>query len=626
MESLMNGRPVKMVRIIVIVLLSQALLFSIIPIYTPPTLGQDTRTEPSLYHTYDEMVQELLELETQHSTILMVHNLTTTYEGRTVWAVKISDTPQINDSTEQDILFMAGFEANSIISSEIALYLISYLAENYSIDTRVTELINTREIWILPMVNPDGHEYIVNDTITWEKNRKDNGEGTFGVNLNRNFGFQWGEDDHSSDITTSQNYHGPEPFSEPEVEAIRNLVQSQEFVFSLSFSSHGEIITYPWGYTNATTAGQELLYEVARDMAMFNNYDIMQANEHLEHRGNVDDWLYAEQNVLPFTLFVADEDIPLEGEIESIAKENLDACLYLIDIADDPNRALTAQWTFMVYMGGDNNLEDEGIKDINEMEMVGSDPNVNIVVQFDRTPGEDSTNGDWTDTRRFLIMKDYDSNIINSPLKGVLGEANMAHPQTLLNFINWSITNYPAEHYFLDLWGHGKGWQGVTLDGADWLEMEEIESVLPKFKDRIHVVGFDNCNMAMIEVYTQFIGHVDYIVGSEKEEDALGWPYDTIFGTLKDEPTMSPLDLSSFIAEYYVEWAENNSYYSASISVADISELNDMINRTDTLAREMNHVLALYYNEINEAAKGAEQYARPPHPRDLFHFAKQHTH
>jgi hypothetical protein len=552
----------------------------------------------------------------------MTHNLSTTFEGRTVWAVKVSDTPQINDSSEEDILLMAGFEANSIISVEIALYFLSYLVNNYSQDPVITDFINNREIWILPMMNPDGHDHIVNDTITWEKNRRDNGDGTFGVNLNRNFGFEWGEDDHSSGISTSQNYHGTEAYSEPEVSAILSLVKSQEFVFSLSFSSSGEIITYPWGYTNATATGHELLSEIARDMAMFNNYDVMQASQHLTNRGNVDDWLYEEENVIPFTIFAADEDIPQEGEIESIAKENLQAFLYLLEIADDPNQAMMAEWTFMVYMGGDNNLEDEGIKDINEMETIGSDPNINIVVQFDRAPGEDQSNGDWTDTRRFLIMKDYDTNIINSPLKGVLGEANMAHPQTLLDFINWSVTNYPAEHYFLDLWGHGRGWQGVTLDGADWLEMEEIESVLPKFKERIDVVGFDNCNMAMIEVYSQFIGHVDYIVGSEKEEDALGWPYDTIFQDLKADPTMSQVDLSTMIAEYYVDWAENNSYYSASVSVVDIAKLNDMINRTDSLARQLNRILALYYNEIDSAVKGAEQYARKPHPKDLFHFAE----
>jgi hypothetical protein len=333
--------------------------------------------------------------------------------------------------------------------------------------------------------------------------------------------------------------------------------------------------------------------------------------------------LYGEANVLPFTIYAGDDDIPQEGEIESIAQKNLETCLYLLDIADDPNRAMTAQWTFMVYMGGDNDLEDEGVKDFNEMEMEGSDPYMNIVVQFDRSAGPyDTSNGNWADTRRFLVTKDYDTNIINSPLKGVLGEKNMADPQTLLDFVNWSMTNYPAEHYFLDIWGHGKGWQGVTLDNNDWLYMDEIKSILPNLKDRIDVVGFDNCNMAMIEVYTTFLNHTDYIVGSEKEEDALGWPYDRVFGDLKNDVSMSPLDLSKTIAVHYVEWATKSSYYSASISVVDMDNIIDMINKTDILARELNRSLALFYYEIDSSVKGAEQYARKPNPRDLYHFAQ----
>jgi hypothetical protein len=356
-------------------------------------------------------------------------------------------------------------------------------------------------------------------------------------------------------------------------------------------------------------------------MGMYNNYNVIQASEHLTNRGNADDWLYQE-GILPFTIMAGEEDAPQEGEIESIAQKNLEPCLYLLDIADNPDRAMMSQWTFMVYMGADNNLEVDGIRDFNEMEIIGSNPYVNIVVQFDRAPAYDESNGNWQDTRRFLVMKDYDTNIINSPLKGQLGEKNMADPQTLLDFVNWSQNNYPAEHYFLDIWGHGKGWQGVTLDGSQWLQMDDIKSVLPKFKERVDVVGFDNCNMAMIEVYTTFLGQTDYIVGSEKEEDAFGWPYDRIFNDLKADPLTSPLDLSKSIAFHYVDWAKNNSFYSASVSVVDMRYLNDMINRTHELAVELERVLALYYDEIQYAVDHAEQYRRPPNPKDLYHFAE----
>ncbi|UCE75342.1 MAG: hypothetical protein JSV56_06490 [Methanomassiliicoccales archaeon] len=581
------------------------------------------RGEGNSFHTYDEMVAEIMDIEAGNSSIVKVHNLTTTFEGRTLWAVKISDDPKNDDPTEPDVLITGGQKANSLVSVEIAMYLLNYLTNNYGTDNTVTEIVDNREIWILPMLNPDGHEYVENDTMNWEKNRVDNQDSTFGVNLDRNYGFNWGTDEHTSDNPPSQYYHGNSPFSEQETKAVRNLVESHDFVFSLSFSSYGEFITYPWGYTNSSTPDDELLIEIAKDMAMYSDYTVKQSGKIYVTHGNTDDWLYNEAGILPFTVLAGSEDIPQEGEIEAICEENLHASLYLMDIADDPSRAKKAQWTFMVYMSADDTLLEEwGIADFNEMETIGSNPYVNIVAQFDRAAGGDSSNGDWKDTRRFLVMRDYDTQLISTPMLSTIGEANMADPQTLLDFVNWSITNYPADHFLLDLWGHGRGWQGVTLDQGDWLSMSEIKSVLPKFKDRIDVVGFDNCNMAMIEVYTQFMGFADYIVGSEKEEDALGWPYEMIFEELAADSQMSPLELSTLIATQYVDWAENESFYSATVSVADLSHLQELINKTDALAKELNRTLALYLEDIRFAMDHTEQYAKKPYPRDLYHFAE----
>ncbi|MEE9151816.1 MAG: M14 family zinc carboxypeptidase, partial [Thermoplasmata archaeon] len=610
--------PFPPTRILLVILLCLALFLSLTPFITLNTQTEKTRAGSGLYHTYDEMVSEIQGIEINHSSIVKLHNLTTTFEGKTVWAIKVSDDPQINDSAEPDVLFTAGQKANSLISVEIALYLLNYLTNNYGNDSFVTELVNNREIWIIPMLNPDGHEYIGNGTEDWEKNKRDN----VGVNLNTNYGSEWGLDDHSSDDTGSQYYHGEGPFSEIETRAIKGLVESQDFVLSLSFSSFGETITYPWGYTNSSTPDEYLLHEIASDMAMYSDYNLQQSGELYINHGNMDDWLYNNASVLPFTFLVGDENIPDETQIEDIVHKNIPSCLYLIDIADDPNRAFNAEWTFMVYMGADNNLEEDGIRDFNEMEMIGSNPYVNIVVQFDRAVGPDPPNANWDDTRRFLVMKDDDPDIINTPMLENIGEANMADSQVLLNFVNWSITNFPAKHYFLDLWGHGKGWLGVAEDKGLWLTMNGIKSVLPKFKDRIDAVGFDNCNMAMIEVYTQFLGYVDYIVGSEKEEDAWGWPYDRIFTELLADPQTSPLDLSTLIMTHYVDWAKNESFYSATVSVVDMNYLYEVINRTDALARELNWTLALYADEIGEARNGTERYAKKPLPRDLYHFAE----
>ena len=118
-----------------------------------------------------------------------------------------------------------------------------------------------------------------------------------------------------------------------------------------------------------------------------------------------------------------------------------------------------AKWTFMVYLDADNDLEKFGIADFNEMETVGSTSDVQIVVQMDRIPGYDATNGDWTDTRRFRVIKDNDTKTISSPVLQNLGEVNMGDPQSLVDFVNWAKTNYPADHYCLVLWDHGGGWR-----------------------------------------------------------------------------------------------------------------------------------------------------------------------
>jgi clostripain len=128
------------------------------------------------------------------------------------------------------------------------------------------------------------------------------------------------------------------------------------------------------------------------------------------------------------------------------------------------------EWTVMIYLDADNNLESAGINDINEMEMVGSSSDVNIVVQVDRIPYsvlaannegylDDSSNSNWTNTRRYYITQDFDPYQISSDLKSELGELNMGDPQTLVDFASWAVTEYPAEKYLLVIWNHGGGFR-----------------------------------------------------------------------------------------------------------------------------------------------------------------------
>ena len=172
-------------------------------------------------------------------------------------------------------------------------------------------------------------------------------------------------------------------------------------------------------------------------------------------------------------------------------------------------------WTVMVYMSADNNLEPDGLHDLNEMETVGSTEEVNIVVQFDRAPGYDTTNGDWTGTKRFYVTRDNDMSTISSRELADLGEQNMGDSRTFVNFTTWAVGQYPAQHYLVVFWDHGGGWYGVCWDDTDqdYLNLDDISTGLSGLAARlgrpVDLVGFDACLMAGIEVLYQVRGLCD---------------------------------------------------------------------------------------------------------------------
>jgi len=178
------------------------------------------------YHSYQQIDYELHEIENNYHDIAKVFSIGETTEGRNIWAIKISDNVSENKS-ETGVLIVGCHHAREWISVEIPLYLAKYLTDNYSTDCKVNELVDNTEIWIVPMLNPDGHEYSRTTYRLWRKNRRNNGDGSFGVDLNRNYGYKWGGAGSSGD-TFSDVYRGPSEFSEPETQAIRDLIISHD--------------------------------------------------------------------------------------------------------------------------------------------------------------------------------------------------------------------------------------------------------------------------------------------------------------------------------------------------------------------------------------------------------------
>ncbi len=225
------------------------------------------------------------------------------------------------------------------------------------------------------------------------------------------------------------------------------------------------------------------------------------------------------------------------------------------------------KWVFMVYLDADNNLEDAGISDFNEMEMAGSTNDVAIVVMIDRHPGYDTSNGNWTTTRIYLVQHDTDPNVINSTLLVDLGEANMGDPNTLVFFVNYTATHFPAEHYALVLWDHGNAWRrgpapgqkGVCWDysdGYDYITEQELLWALDKISSlgvHLDLIGFDVCLLGMVEIAYDIAsrGYADVLVASQEFEPWDGWYYTPFLQELTANPNMTAQELAAKIVEAY---------------------------------------------------------------------------
>lgn len=260
-----------------------------------------------------------------------------TVEGRPVYWMKISDNPNV-DENEPEMLYTAVHHAREPASvSQLIMYMY-YLLENYNTNAEVKYLVDNLEMYFVPVVNPDG--YIYNETTDpgcggmWRKNRKDNGDGTFGIDLNRNYGYNWGFDDFgSSPQTSSDVYRGTAGFSEPETKNLRNFCNSRQFKLTLNYHTYGNLLIYPWGYQPSIyTPDSANFVEYAKYLTWQNHYNFGTADQTVEYvvNGSSDDWMYGEQSskakifaLTPEAGDAANGFWPPQNLIISICKENI---------------------------------------------------------------------------------------------------------------------------------------------------------------------------------------------------------------------------------------------------------------------------------------------------------------
>jgi len=307
------------------------------------------------YHTYAETQAMLQSLAATYPLLCQLQSMGLSLQGRDIPVLRITDlTPA--KAAKPEVLIIANLHARELMTVEIALLLAEHLLLNYGTDTEITQLVNTRDIYIAPMMNPDGHVYVEDNNADdwwnwWRKNRRDNGDGSFGIDLNRNFGYAWGYDDlGSSPDSGSLVYRGTGPFSEPETAALEAFVQAHDFSVGFSYHSFGDLLLYPWGYLFDYTVDHELFFTLGQRLTAENAYFPGNPAEGAIYvtNGGSDDWAYGEDitknSFLCFTPEVNSYDDggfgPLDTQIQPTFLENLPMNLRLIDLADEPRRVL----------------------------------------------------------------------------------------------------------------------------------------------------------------------------------------------------------------------------------------------------------------------------------------------
>ncbi len=286
------------------------------------------------YHTYQEMLDQLDSMASFYPNIFKakepITTAYTTHEGRPIYWVKISDNPNI-DENEPEALYTALHHAREPNSLSQMIFYLWYLLENYETSEEVKYLVDNVEMYFVPCINPDGYAY--NETTNpnggglWRKNRRDNGDGTFGVDLNRNYPFQWGfNNDGSSPNPADETYRGPSPGSEPEVQMIMEFCNAHNFRIALNYHTHGNILIYPWGYIDGPSPDDGTFKGFAAAMVDENKFLAGYGSETLGYtvNGDSDDWMYGEQDskekIFSMTPEVGSAFWPSQNQIDGLNK------------------------------------------------------------------------------------------------------------------------------------------------------------------------------------------------------------------------------------------------------------------------------------------------------------------
>jgi len=308
------------------------------------------------YHSYTEVAAEVATVAAAHPDIVSRFSIGKSYQGRDLWAVKISDNVTV-DEPEPEVMFDGTHHADEHMGTEMTLHILHWLVDGYGIDPRITTIVNSREVWIVFMVNPDGSEYDISGGKFhyWRKNRQPTPGSTYiGTDLNRNYGYRWGGGGRTSSNPQAITYRGPSAFSTPEDRAMRAFMASrvvggrQQIRTAITFHEYGRLVMWPYGYTMTNTpadmTGQDhaALEIIGKAMARTNGYRPEQASDLYISSGTTRDYQYGVYRIFSYTFELSAKDYPDDSLIASETGRNKEAALYLMERAWCPVSVLGA--------------------------------------------------------------------------------------------------------------------------------------------------------------------------------------------------------------------------------------------------------------------------------------------
>ena len=299
------------------------------------------------FHSYTEITAETAAVAAAHPDIAQRFSIGKSYQGRELWAMKISDNVA-TDENEPEVLFDGSHHADEHMAAEMTLRIMHWLVDGYGSDSRITNIVNSREVWIVFLVNPDGAEYDISGGRfhLWRKNRQPTpGSSYIGTDLNRNYSYRWGTGGRTSTNPAAITYHGPSAFSAPETRAMRDFLASrvvdgkQQIRVAITFHEYGRLVMWPYGYTytnvpaDMTTDDHAALVYIGKKMASTNGYKPEQASDLYISAGTSRDYLYGTYRTFSYTFEMSVGDYPNDSLIPAETGRNKEAVLYLMERA-----------------------------------------------------------------------------------------------------------------------------------------------------------------------------------------------------------------------------------------------------------------------------------------------------